>query len=179
MRILHHILLRGFAGAARRCLMSLALVAALAAAAVAAAAAGAAASVCVENASIGVPQAALAAGRATAADLVRAGTARIEAHDRAGPHLDAAPELNPGAFAVAAGPTTVAIGTGTEGSTPAADITGAVPYFRDRRDKPGDDSEVRRRIGRTASSMIYDEVNNNINCNSPDAGRAYRLHARA
>lgn len=90
MRVLHHTFLRGLAGAARLCLMSLALVAALALAVTAVApAAAAAASVRVENASIEDPRAALAAGRATAADVARACTARIEAYDRAGPRLDA------------------------------------------------------------------------------------------
>src|SRR5271168_847750 len=60
-------------------------------------------SVCVENASIGELQDALAAGRTTATDLVHAYTARIEAYDRAGPHLNAVRELNPDALAVAAG----------------------------------------------------------------------------
>jgi amidase len=58
--------------------------------------------VCVENATIGDLQEALAAGRTTAADLVRAYTARIEAYDRAGPHLNAVRELNPDALAIAA-----------------------------------------------------------------------------
>lgn len=90
MRVLHRTFLRGLAGAARLCLMSLALVAVLALAVTAVApAAAAAASVCVENASIEDPQAALAAGRATAADVARACAARIEAYDRAGPRLDA------------------------------------------------------------------------------------------
>ena len=40
-------------------------------------------SVCVENATIDDLQGALAAGRATATDLVRAYTARIDAYDRA------------------------------------------------------------------------------------------------
>src|SRR5260221_1842816 len=58
--------------------------------------------VCVENATIGDLQEALAAGRTTAADLVRAYTARIEAYDRAGPHLNAVREMNPDALAIAA-----------------------------------------------------------------------------
>jgi amidase len=58
--------------------------------------------VCVENATIDDLQAALAAGRTTASDLVRAYTARIEAYDRAGPHLNAVRELNPDALAIAA-----------------------------------------------------------------------------
>jgi amidase len=57
--------------------------------------------VCVENATIGDLQEALAAGRTTAADLVRAFTARIEAYDRAGPRLNAVRELNPDALAIA------------------------------------------------------------------------------
>src|SRR5882757_10891341 len=57
--------------------------------------------VCVENATIGDLQEALAAGRTTAADLVRAYTARIEAYDRAGPRLNALRELNPDALAIA------------------------------------------------------------------------------
>jgi amidase len=57
--------------------------------------------VCVENASIGELADALAAGRTTAADLVRAYTARIEAYDRAGPQLNAVRELNPDALAIA------------------------------------------------------------------------------
>jgi amidase len=58
--------------------------------------------VCVENTTIGDLQEALAAGRTTAADLVRAYTARIEAYDRAGPHLNAVREMNPDALAIAA-----------------------------------------------------------------------------
>ncbi|HEV3373625.1 MAG TPA: amidase family protein [Xanthobacteraceae bacterium] len=57
--------------------------------------------VCVENATIGDLQDALAAGRTTAADLVRAYTARIETYDRAGPRLNAVRELNPDALAIA------------------------------------------------------------------------------
>jgi amidase len=57
--------------------------------------------VCVENATLSELQVALAAGRTTAADLVRAYTARIEAYDRAGPHLNAVRELNPDALAIA------------------------------------------------------------------------------
>jgi amidase len=60
------------------------------------------AEMCVENATIDDLQAALAAGRTTASDLVRAYTARIEAYDRAGPHLNAVRELNPDALAIAA-----------------------------------------------------------------------------
>jgi amidase len=56
---------------------------------------------CVENATISDLAEALAAGRTTAADLVRAYTARIEAYDRAGPHLNAVRELNPDALAIA------------------------------------------------------------------------------
>jgi len=72
------------------------------AAAIAAPAIAAEGNVCVENASIGDLQEALAAGRSTAADLVRAYTARIEAYDRAGPHLNAVREMNPDALAIAA-----------------------------------------------------------------------------
>ena len=60
------------------------------------------AAMCVENATIDDLQAALAAGRTTASDLVRAYTARIEAYDRAGPRLNAVRELNPDALAIAA-----------------------------------------------------------------------------
>jgi amidase len=58
--------------------------------------------VCVENATIGDLQQALIAGRATAAGLVRAYTARIEAYDRAGPGLNAVREMNPDAPTIAA-----------------------------------------------------------------------------
>jgi amidase len=61
----------------------------------------AAAAVCVENATLSDLQEALAADRTTAADLVRAYTARIEAYDRAGPRLNAVRELNPDALAIA------------------------------------------------------------------------------
>jgi amidase len=57
--------------------------------------------VCVENATISDLQEALAAGRTSAAELVRAYTARIEAYDRAGPRLNALRELNPDALAIA------------------------------------------------------------------------------
>jgi amidase len=57
--------------------------------------------VCVENATLGDLQEALAAGRTTAADLVRAYTARIDAYDRDGPRLNAVRELNPDALAIA------------------------------------------------------------------------------
>jgi amidase len=57
--------------------------------------------VCVENATIDDLQAALAAGRTSAADLVRAYTARIEAYDHAGPRLNAIREMNPDALAIA------------------------------------------------------------------------------
>jgi len=72
------------------------------AAAIAAPAIAAEGNVCVENASIGDLQEALAAGRTTAVDLVRAYAARIEAYDRAGPHLNAVREMNPDALAIAA-----------------------------------------------------------------------------
>jgi amidase len=64
-------------------------------------AAAAEGAMCIENATIGDLQEALAAGRTTAADLVRAYTARIEAYDRAGPQLNAVLELNPDALAIA------------------------------------------------------------------------------
>ncbi len=60
-----------------------------------------AAAVCVENATIADLQDAIASGRATAAGLVRAYTARIAAYDRAGPELNAVRELNPEAEAIA------------------------------------------------------------------------------
>ncbi len=72
------------------------------AAAVAAPALAAEGAVCVENATIDNLQGALAAGRITASDLVRAYTARIEAYDRAGPRLNAVREMNPDALATAA-----------------------------------------------------------------------------
>jgi amidase len=58
--------------------------------------------VCVENATIGDLQHALAAGSTTAAALVSAYLARIEAYDRIGPRLGAVRELNPDAPAIAA-----------------------------------------------------------------------------
>jgi amidase len=58
--------------------------------------------VCVENATIEDLQGALSAGKTTAADLVRAYSARIEAYDRGGPLLNAVRELNPDAPAIAA-----------------------------------------------------------------------------
>ncbi len=58
--------------------------------------------VCVENATIGDLQEALAAGKITAAALVRAYLARIETYDRAGPCLNAVREVNPDALAIAA-----------------------------------------------------------------------------
>jgi len=58
--------------------------------------------VCVENATIGDLQQALAAGSTTAAALVSAYSARIEAYDRTGPRLGAVRELNPDAPAIAA-----------------------------------------------------------------------------
>jgi amidase len=75
---------------------------ALATCAVTAPAVAAEAAVCVENATIGDLQEALVAGQATAADLVRAYTARIEAYDRAGPRLNAVREMNPDGPAIAA-----------------------------------------------------------------------------
>jgi amidase len=58
--------------------------------------------VCVENATIGDLQQALAAGRTTAAALVSAYLARIEAYDRSGPRLNAVREVNSDAPAIAA-----------------------------------------------------------------------------
>jgi amidase len=58
--------------------------------------------VCVENATISDLQEALAAGRTTAVDLVRAYTARIAAYDRAGVSLNAVREMNSDALAIAA-----------------------------------------------------------------------------
>jgi amidase len=77
------------------------LLLASAAAAVAAPAIAAEGAVCVENATIGDLEVALATGRVTAADLVRAYAARIEAYDRAGPRLNAVREMNPDALAIA------------------------------------------------------------------------------
>ncbi len=57
---------------------------------------------CVENATIGSLQSALAAGRTTAAALVSAYLARIEAYDRSGVRLGAVREVNPDAPAIAA-----------------------------------------------------------------------------
>ncbi len=57
---------------------------------------------CIENATIGDLQEALAGGKTTAAALVRAYLARIEAYDRAGARLDAVREVNPDALAIAA-----------------------------------------------------------------------------
>jgi amidase len=57
--------------------------------------------VCVEEATISDLQEALAAGRTTSVDLVRAYMARIEAYDRAGPLLNSVRELNPDALALA------------------------------------------------------------------------------
>jgi amidase len=61
----------------------------------------AAQAVCVENATIGELADALAGGRITAADLVAAYRARIEAYDRAGPSLNAVREINPDAALIA------------------------------------------------------------------------------
>jgi amidase len=58
--------------------------------------------VCVENATIGDLQAALASGRTTAAALVSAYLARIEAYDSNGPRLGAVRQVNPDAIAIAA-----------------------------------------------------------------------------
>ena len=58
--------------------------------------------VCVENATISDLQDALAAGRVSAVDLVRAYLARVQAYDRAGVSLNAVREINPDAIAIAA-----------------------------------------------------------------------------
>ena len=78
------------------------MVLALAAVAMTSPAIAAEGAMCVENATIGDLQEALAAGRTTAAGLVRAYAARIEAYDRAGPRLNAVREMNPDAPAIAA-----------------------------------------------------------------------------
>jgi amidase len=57
--------------------------------------------VCVDNATIGELRRALAAGETTAAALVQAYLARIDAYDSAGPHLNAVREVNPDAPAIA------------------------------------------------------------------------------
>lgn len=56
---------------------------------------------CIEEAGISNLREALAAGRTTSADLVRAYLARIDAYDRAGPQLNSVRELNPDALAIA------------------------------------------------------------------------------
>jgi amidase len=58
--------------------------------------------VCVDNATLGELRRALAAGDTTAAALVQAYLARIDAYDRAGPRLNAVREINPDALAIAA-----------------------------------------------------------------------------
>ncbi|MBV8588520.1 MAG: hypothetical protein JO212_00360, partial [Acetobacteraceae bacterium] len=57
---------------------------------------------CVDNATIGELQQALAAGRTTSTALVRAYLARIHAYDQGGPRLNAVRETNPDALAIAA-----------------------------------------------------------------------------
>src|SRR5438128_464595 len=57
---------------------------------------------CVENATIGELQQALATGTTTAAALMRDYLARIEAYDRAGARLNALREVNPDALTIAA-----------------------------------------------------------------------------
>jgi amidase len=57
--------------------------------------------VCVDNATIGELRRALAAGDTTAAAVVQAYLARIEAYDRTGPRLNAVREVNPDAPAIA------------------------------------------------------------------------------
>jgi amidase len=64
--------------------------------------AAAEATVCIENATIGELQQALAARNATATDLAQAYLARIAAYDRAGPRLNAVREVNPDVLAIAA-----------------------------------------------------------------------------
>jgi amidase len=56
---------------------------------------------CIENATISDLQQALAGGTTTAAALVSAYLARIEAYDRNGPRLNAVREVNPDALAIA------------------------------------------------------------------------------
>jgi amidase len=56
---------------------------------------------CVDNATIGELRRALAGGDITAAALLEAYLARIEAYDRAGPRLNAVREINPDALAIA------------------------------------------------------------------------------
>ena len=56
---------------------------------------------CIENPTIGDLQQALAAGRTTAAALVSAYLARIEAYDGSGPRLNAVRQRNPDARAIA------------------------------------------------------------------------------
>jgi amidase len=62
----------------------------------------AARAVCVDNATIGELHQALSLGDATAAGLVEAYLARIEAYDRGGPRLNAVRETNPDAPGIAA-----------------------------------------------------------------------------
>ncbi len=57
---------------------------------------------CIDNATIGELSRPLAAGDTTAAALVQAYLARIEAYDRTGPSLNAVREINPDARAIAA-----------------------------------------------------------------------------
>src|SRR4029077_867946 len=56
-------------------------------------------SVCIENATVGDLQEALAGGKTTATALVRAYLARIEAYDRAAARINAVREVNPDALA--------------------------------------------------------------------------------
>ena len=58
--------------------------------------------ICIVNATIADLQQALADGRVSSTDLVRAYLQRIEAYDRAGPRLNAVREVNPEALAIAA-----------------------------------------------------------------------------
>jgi amidase len=57
--------------------------------------------VCVDNATVSDLQQALASGRTTAAALVSAYLARIDAYDRSGPRLGAVREVNPEAMTIA------------------------------------------------------------------------------
>jgi amidase len=91
---------RGSRTASRRCI-AVAIVA-LALIATGAAAMAADEKACLENASLAELQQALTEGRTTASALIRAYLARIEAYDRAGPHLNSVREINPDALAIAA-----------------------------------------------------------------------------
>ena len=66
---------------------------------------------CVENATIADLQQALTDRRTSAAELVRAYLARIEAYDRGGPRVNAVRETNPDALAIAAAASPAATAT--------------------------------------------------------------------